>query len=178
MRLLLLDWISEVTDEFGLKRETYHLAAYYVDRYLTLQFCPVNELQLLGAGSLLLASKSEEIFCPRVRDFAFATDNGFTGDAIIEMEQRILSILQFRIQPITVHYIANFICNKWDDFFNENQFEVLQEILPDDAPIFKSERYEDYRKFKSYMQAVDLLVLDLETFSYEKYDLALAAFVI
>jgi hypothetical protein len=77
MRVLLLDWIMEVCDEFGLKRETYHLAAYYCDMYLTKKLCSVDKLQLLGAASLLLASKIEEIICPRVRDFAFATDNGF-----------------------------------------------------------------------------------------------------
>jgi hypothetical protein len=39
---------------------------------------------LLGASSLLLASKVEEVMCPRVKDFAFATDNGFSSEQIIE----------------------------------------------------------------------------------------------
>lgn len=77
MRLLLIDWMMEVCDEFGLKRETYHLAVYYTDLYLTKEYCPIDQLQLLGASSLLLASKIEEVMCPRVKDFAYATDNGF-----------------------------------------------------------------------------------------------------
>ena len=77
MRLLLLDWMMEVCDEFGLKRETYHLAAYFNDLYLSKVYCPIDRLQLLGAASLLLAAKMEEVICPRVKDFAFATDNGF-----------------------------------------------------------------------------------------------------
>ena len=78
MRLLLVDWMMEVCDEFGLKRDTFHLATYYVDLYLTKIYCKVDDLQLLGASSLLLACKIEEILCPRVKDFVFATDNGFT----------------------------------------------------------------------------------------------------
>jgi hypothetical protein len=44
MRLLLLDWMMEVCDEFGLKRETYHLAAYFNDMFLTTQYCPIDRL--------------------------------------------------------------------------------------------------------------------------------------
>lgn len=80
MRLLLVDWMMEVCDEFGLKRETFHLATYYVDLYLTKVYCRVENLQLLGAASLLLACKVEEILCPRVKDFVFATDNGFSEE--------------------------------------------------------------------------------------------------
>lgn len=78
--MLLFDWMMEVCDEFGLKRETYHLAAYFTDMYLSKHFCPIDRLQLLGAAGLLLAAKMEEVICPRVKDFAFATDNGFTCD--------------------------------------------------------------------------------------------------
>lgn len=35
MRLLLIDWMMEVCDEFQLKRDTYHLAAYYTDMFLS-----------------------------------------------------------------------------------------------------------------------------------------------
>jgi cyclin E len=35
MRAILLDWMMEVCMEFTLKRETFHLAVNYVDRYLS-----------------------------------------------------------------------------------------------------------------------------------------------
>ena len=80
MRLLLVDWMMEVCDEFALSRETFHLSSTYVDLYLTRKYCPIEKLQLLGASSLLLACKMEEIICPRVKDFAYATDNGFNKE--------------------------------------------------------------------------------------------------
>jgi len=37
MRQILLDWMMEVAEEFGLKRETYHIAVSTVDRYLSVK---------------------------------------------------------------------------------------------------------------------------------------------
>ena len=34
MRAILMDWMQQVCMEHMFKRETYHLACYYVDRYL------------------------------------------------------------------------------------------------------------------------------------------------
>lgn len=96
MRLLLIDWMMEVCDEFALLRETYHLAVAYTDLYLTRKTCPIDRLQLLGASCLMLACKVEEIVCPRVRDFAFATDHGFTNKQIIEMESEISLVNYFK----------------------------------------------------------------------------------
>ena len=44
MRLLLFDWMMEVCDEFGLKRDSFHLAAYLADLYLTKEYCPIDRL--------------------------------------------------------------------------------------------------------------------------------------
>lgn len=63
MRAILLDWMMEVSNEFTLKRETFHLAVNYVDRVLSLSVnVPKNELQLIGVVSMFLASKIEVLF--------------------------------------------------------------------------------------------------------------------
>lgn len=61
MRVMLVDWMMEVCDEFGLYRETFHLAATFVDLYLSRKECPIDRLQLLGAAGMMLACKMEEI---------------------------------------------------------------------------------------------------------------------
>ena len=60
MRAILLDWMMEVCMEFTLKRETYHYATNYVDRYLT-RFAnlPKIKLQLVGVTAMYLAAKIE-----------------------------------------------------------------------------------------------------------------------
>ena len=44
MRVMLVDWMMEVCDEFGLKRETFHLAVQYTDLFLTREHCEVSRL--------------------------------------------------------------------------------------------------------------------------------------
>lgn len=76
--MMLLEWMQEFSDEFLFKRQTYYLAIYYVDLYLTKQKnIPLKDFQLLGATALFMASKFEEINPPRVKDIVFATDNGY-----------------------------------------------------------------------------------------------------
>jgi hypothetical protein len=60
MRAVLLDWMMEVSAEFGLKRETFHLAVWYVDRFLSLQSCVKKEdFQLVGLVAMFIAAKAE-----------------------------------------------------------------------------------------------------------------------
>ena len=61
MRAILLDWMMEVCMEFTLKRETFHYAVNYVDRYLSIISIQKWELQLIGVASLYIAAKMEVI---------------------------------------------------------------------------------------------------------------------
>ena len=62
MRAILLDWMMEVCMEFTLKRETFHYAVNYVDRYLsTIPNIQKWELQLVGVTAMYLASKVEVV---------------------------------------------------------------------------------------------------------------------
>jgi len=60
MRAILIDWMMEVCEEFECKRETFHYAVNYVDRYLSLSpGVKKYELQLVGLTSMYIASKME-----------------------------------------------------------------------------------------------------------------------
>lgn len=63
MRVILMDWMMEVCMEFTLKRETYHYAVNYVDRYLSIMPNVAKvELQLVGVTSMYIAAKMEVTF--------------------------------------------------------------------------------------------------------------------
>ena len=63
MRSILVDWMIDVSSEFFLKRETFHTALNYVDRYLSIvPNIKKWDLQLLGLTSLFVASKMEVNF--------------------------------------------------------------------------------------------------------------------
>jgi hypothetical protein len=78
MRAILMDWMMEVSSEFHLKRETFYLSAYFVDRYLSREVVSKTSLQLIGLTSMLMASKVEEIIPQKVANFARAADFGYS----------------------------------------------------------------------------------------------------
>lgn len=60
MRAVLIDWMSEVSMEFSLKKQTFQQATYYLDKVLELNPKTSKQtLQLIGVSSLLIASKLE-----------------------------------------------------------------------------------------------------------------------
>ncbi len=82
MRAILFDWMMEVSEEFMLKRETFYIAINLVDRFLSLSKVeiPKMDLQLIGVTSIFIAAKVEEVYVPRVNDFALSTDGGYTKE--------------------------------------------------------------------------------------------------
>jgi len=76
MREILVDWMMEVAEEFMIKRDTVYMAVDYLDRYIFLAEyeIPKNELQLIGVTALYTACKVDEVYVPRIGDFAMATD--------------------------------------------------------------------------------------------------------
>nr|KAG5713018.1 hypothetical protein BaRGS_021812 [Batillaria attramentaria] len=83
MRPVLFEWMMEVSEVYRLHRETLYLAMDFIDRYLQ-AVCdmPKTSLQLLGVTALFVASKFEEIYPPKVTDFAYVTDGACTEDDI------------------------------------------------------------------------------------------------
>lgn len=57
MRVVLVDWLVEVTQEFKFHYETLYLAINYMDRFLS---CTASvkrsKLQLVGTAAILLAA--------------------------------------------------------------------------------------------------------------------------
>ncbi|KAF4532007.1 hypothetical protein B566_EDAN006552 [Ephemera danica] len=102
MRSILLDWLIEVADVYKLHRETYYLAQDYVDRVLLVRKdTPKQELQLLGITCLFLAAKVEEIYPPKVAEFAYVTDGACSEAAILEHEMTVLTALEWELCPLT-----------------------------------------------------------------------------
>ena len=63
MRTILVDWLIEVQENFELFHETLYLAVKLVDLYLAQKEVKREYLQLVGATSMLIASKFEVSVC-------------------------------------------------------------------------------------------------------------------
>nr|XP_009763406.1 PREDICTED: cyclin-B1-1-like isoform X7 [Nicotiana sylvestris] len=101
MRGILINWLIEVHLKFDLMQETLFLMVTLLDYYLTLARVKKNDLQLVGLTSLLLASKYEDLFHPRVMDLLSISAESYTRDQMLEMEKDILRKLKFRLNAAT-----------------------------------------------------------------------------
>lgn len=102
MRAILLDWMIEVCEVYKLHRETYYLAVDYLDRYLNVRSnVQKTHLQLIGVTCLFVAAKSEEIYPPKITDFAYVTDGACRDSDILHHEILLLQALDWYLSPIT-----------------------------------------------------------------------------
>ncbi|KAJ1082673.1 hypothetical protein NDU88_002838 [Pleurodeles waltl] len=103
MRAILLDWLMEVCEVYKLHRETFYLAQDFFDRFMsTQQDVLKTRLQLIGISALFIAAKLEEIYPPKLYQFAYVTDGACTEDDILKMELIIMKSLGWSLSPLTV----------------------------------------------------------------------------
>ncbi|KAL9409950.1 hypothetical protein AB3S75_048217 [Citrus x aurantiifolia] len=100
MRGILINWLIEVHLKFDLMPETLYLMVTLLDRYLSEVKIKKNEMQLVGLTSLLLASKYEDFWHPRVKDLISISET-YTRDHMLRMEKLMLKKLKFRLNVPT-----------------------------------------------------------------------------
>ncbi|XP_059141212.1 G1/S-specific cyclin-E-like [Physella acuta] len=104
MRSILLDWLSEVCEVYRLHKETFTLSVDFIDRYLSVtKGVPKTQLQLLGISALFIAAKLEEIYPPKLAEFAYVTDSACSEKDIIKQEMIIVKALKWDLSPMTTN---------------------------------------------------------------------------
>ncbi|XP_068186542.1 cyclin-A1 [Antennarius striatus] len=108
MRVVLVDWLVEVAQEYKLHSETLYLAVNYLDRFLSrTKSVKRSKLQLVGTAALLTAAKYEEISPPELKDFVYITDNTYTKEQLMQMEHIFLKVLAFELMAPTADQFLN-----------------------------------------------------------------------
>ncbi|XP_073703653.1 G1/S-specific cyclin-E2 [Garra rufa] len=161
MRSILLDWLMEVSEVYTLHRETFYLAQDIFDRFmLTQKDIGKDQLQLIGITSLFIASKIEEIYPPKLQEFAYVTDGACNEEEILAKELVMLKALKWELCPETVI--------SWLKLYSQ------VDSLKDDAnfliPQFSQETYIQIT------QLLDVCILDINCLDYQYGVLAAAAF--
>jgi len=54
-----------------------------------------TQLHLLGVAALLIATKYEEIYPPDLKDLLNVSENKFTKEEVLKLEEEILNTLEF-----------------------------------------------------------------------------------
>ncbi|GAA0168684.1 hypothetical protein LIER_23346 [Lithospermum erythrorhizon] len=101
MRAILVNWLIEVHLKFDLMQETLFLMVTLLDQYLSVAVVKKNELQLVALTALLLASKYEDFWHPRVMDLIGISAQSYTRQQILQMEREFLRKLKFRLNMPT-----------------------------------------------------------------------------
>jgi hypothetical protein len=64
----------------------------------------------VGVASLLIACKYEEIYPPEVRDCVYITDQAYSREEVLEMEEEILRFLNFHVSVPTAYvFLARYL---------------------------------------------------------------------
>ena len=79
-----------------------------MDRYISKKKIELNNYQLVGISSYLIASKYEDTNSPSVDDLIYISKNIYTHNDIIEMERDILSVLNFDIFTVSSYQFFSF----------------------------------------------------------------------
>uniref|UniRef100_A0A3Q0QVA2 Cyclin E2 n=1 Tax=Amphilophus citrinellus TaxID=61819 RepID=A0A3Q0QVA2_AMPCI len=161
MRAILLDWVLEVSEVYSLHRQTAYLAQDFFDRYmLTQENVSKDYLQLIGITALFIASKIEEIYPPKIYEFAYVTDGACDMWDIQRTELQILKALDWNLCPETpiswLKLYAQVEARKDEENFLEPQFSQ-----------------ETYIQIT---QLLDLCMMDITVLDYNYSVLAAAAF--
>ena len=132
MRAILIDWLIEVHNKFKFTEETLFITISIIDNYLSMKKIQRINLQLLGITSLLIACKQNEIILRRLKEFVYVTDNAYTKDDLLNMENLILQILHFNIltpSPLRFYEILSYKLHFDDDkekfFFGQFLMETF-----------------------------------------------------
>lgn len=146
-----MDWLMEVCDVYKLQRETFYLAQDYFDRFMATQNNVVKtRLQLIGISTLFIAAKLEEIYPPKLHQFASVTDGACTEEEILDMELVILKALKWSLCPVTVVSWLNIYMQV---AYLKEMYEVLVPQYPQEI-------------FIKVMELLDLCVLDLKCLKF------------
>lgn len=129
MRAILVDWLVQVHSKFDLSPETLYLTINLMDRYLASKKTQRKELQLVGLGAMLIASKYEEIWAPEVNELVIISDRTYSCGDILAMEKKILGQLEWSLTvPTPYVFLARFIKASMTDAKVENMVYLLGEL--------------------------------------------------
>ncbi|GFH17937.1 CYCA2 protein, partial [Haematococcus lacustris] len=94
-RAILVDWLVDVTSEFGISQAALFQAVSMLDRCLAVKAVRCSQLQLLGATCLWLACKLEDVQLPSLSSMVRVTDYSVTPEQMLACELEVLVLLEY-----------------------------------------------------------------------------------
>ena len=155
-RIILLDWLMEISSQLHFKRETYYLAITLIDIYFSIlnEDPKLNEIQLIGLACLLISNKIDNISIPSIKIFAQSCEFFYTNQEIIECHNKILKTLKWNINYPTLNEWGNVITYKWDSISEKNGQKNVY------IPKFRNDINFNNKLLFEFFLLLDLITLD------------------
>lgn len=133
----------------------------------------------------------QEIYAPKISDFAKSADNGYSIETIKGMELKMLKVISLQylksyfdfqairwlLAPATLNTWANWYMCQWDLYIQSAPNIIDHPLvigLGDSLIQFKKPEEKSYARFRELMQLIDTSILDIETLQYNSRTLVAA----
>uniref|UniRef100_F1KW10 G2/mitotic-specific cyclin-B3 n=1 Tax=Ascaris suum TaxID=6253 RepID=F1KW10_ASCSU len=109
-RAILADWLVEMQQHLELIHETLYLSTKLMDLFFDrVPNIATDQLQLIAASALLIASKFEERWPPLIEDLVDLCDGAFTRDDLRAMERKMLQAVGFDVGcPLSYSFLRRY----------------------------------------------------------------------
>lgn len=156
MRATLYCWMAELCSDMRFQKTTFYMSITYCDKFFekAQRLYGPEELQLVGVTAVYIASKVEEVFVPTVKIFSKSTDYSSSVRRICQMEKEMMTVLGFRLHPITLITWADWYTKQWDVYADSTNMHSLTECHDAAFRQFTLHSYNRYRTFMTYLDAV------------------------
>uniref|UniRef100_A0A1I7YRQ1 G2/mitotic-specific cyclin-B3 n=1 Tax=Steinernema glaseri TaxID=37863 RepID=A0A1I7YRQ1_9BILA len=117
-RPVLVDWMVELQEHFGLKHETLYLAVKLMDTYVsrTKDIIRRDSFHLISATAIFIACKYDESSLPLINDLIYVSEDSFTWDELCAMERQMFKVVGFDLgMPLSYRFLRRYAKVSWVD---------------------------------------------------------------
>lgn len=124
-RMRICEWLIEFVTEFSISIDTIAAAINYIDRYLSKVSTKKCILQLVALAAIFVAAKFHEERPIAMKEIQGLAEGIYLEMDIRLMEQELLHILEWNINPVTPHCLMRHFVLLAHDIKEENVLEEL-----------------------------------------------------
>merc|ERR1711970_972108 len=133
MRMLLLEWMVDISRELEFSLETWCLAVNLLDRFLGVQPLSKDCLQLVGLTVLWIGAKQDELSPPSTDELVSLCADSYSTTNFKHMELIILARLNFNLAaPTPAFYLSHLVAVEDEKDWSEDLSRHLVEFIMED----------------------------------------------